>query len=697
MWPPWHASCTNARIVNTRNQVSRAIGILIESVRSTSLPPSVVTVQNRFALAMMLGALLLVGGAAFAVAQARAGLGADVPVNVTARPGDTTATVAVVSWEPGTADSDGTEYRVWRAAMPDGRAYLIGSTDQQLYEDTFSSEGQSYYYRVSAVTGQGQSALSDPAGPIVARDTLSPHGTANEGSRTCAQCHSTHVAAVDGTLARPASVPSGDSGVCFSCHSGVGSKYDVFDGADDSFALTSGHSIEETGDAANTTASCASCHSPHLDPAKNPRNPQPVIQGRTTAGGNTAWCLSCHAKPSGWTSATPYPDVAAPKTNSAGYPVLGTFPGEAAYLADSNPHGSLPASSAAGRTKGDCLNCHAAHRGPSAYDGLVAQYRPTTQSTLATDQTQGTYAAACFSCHGGAPSSAAASGAADIKQFATADNSTAGHRIRTQGGNLPVGSPLPCYDCHNPHGSTRGNASLIADTRGASLETSSASGSRRFCFSCHTSSDGAFGWDGGAAAYSAVSASDTVEGIPRTGGVLALPDTEQHRVTGTAACSSCHGHSYEAGGANVHNPTTGAPSGGQACLSCHQGGTGSTVTTASADASGAIAPTMFSAAVDTSATVASADTTASNVTIPYAIGVEPSATAAPESSATTTDTATATVSFRHLSGTTIRSGDATFGPGSVPDPTDGAQCLACHRDHDRFLEDGGNNLKPVWP
>ena len=71
------------------------------------------------------------------------------------------------------------------------------------------------------------------------------------------------------------------------------------------------------------------------------------------------------------------------------------------------------------RDQGDCLYCHAAHRGANAYDGLKATFRPTTAATLAADQTQGTYASLCFTCHGGVTPSGFATAPVDIKRFVT--------------------------------------------------------------------------------------------------------------------------------------------------------------------------------------------------------------------------------------------------------------------------------------
>ncbi|HEY5541052.1 MAG TPA: cytochrome c3 family protein, partial [Coriobacteriia bacterium] len=205
------------------------------------------------------------------------------------------------------------------------------------------------------------------------------------------------------------------------------------------------------------------------------------------------------------------------------------------------------------RQQGDCLYCHAAHRGANAYDSLLTTFTVPVASTLASDQADGSYAALCFGCHGGSKPSGFAAEPVDIKRFATASSGYGGHSIVTSGGTLPVGAPLPCFECHNPHGSKRGNASLISDERGGSLETSTAAGVREFCFTCHTTNDTSAGWDS-TSGYVVVSAASTVVGLPRDGGVLRLPPNYGHNEIDSESCYDCHGDSYAADGRNVHNP-----------------------------------------------------------------------------------------------------------------------------------------------
>jgi hypothetical protein len=113
--------------------------------------------------------------------------------------------------------------------------------------------------------------------------------------------------------------------------------------------------------------------------------------------------------------------------------------------------------------------------------------------------------------------------------------------------HIRQGDKLPCYDCHNPHGS-RGfngqgpNAYLISDERdgwyGLTHTKDDPAQSRRFCLGCHIPSDG-------------VAGSLTVEGIVMN----AIPDRPGHRGTDTQGCFQCHGAAYSSSQSfNVHNP-----------------------------------------------------------------------------------------------------------------------------------------------
>ncbi len=189
------------------------------------------------------------------------------------------------------------------------------------------------------------------------------------------------------------------------------------------------------------------------------------------------------------------------------------------YSGPSNAHRLLPETTqtAGGggdvrRKEGDCLYCHASHRGPNTYDALRAAYRPSS-STLASDQAQGTYAPACFACHGGVAPSGFATAPVDIKQFVTRTP-----RGRSQDRDLrrrPACRLAPAV-LRVPQPSRVQSRQRVADLGHArrGLDTGTADGVRRFCLSCHTTSGTRVGWDSAAATYTAVASSETVVGYP---------------------------------------------------------------------------------------------------------------------------------------------------------------------------------------
>jgi hypothetical protein len=159
----------------------------------------------------------------------------------------------------------------------------------------------------------------------------------------------------------------------------------------------------------------------------------------------------------------------------------------------------------------------------------------------------------CLSCHstnGPMGMNESSRRIADYYDRSINTGSSSGHGISTGGGYGTSGSRLPCFDCHNPHGSEGndgmgGNGFLISDQRSGwygltDIKNDNAQ-VRRFCFGCHQSSDGQGG--------------GKVEEIT----VRSLPsEIPEHEFNGTVHCYDCHGRDYSTStGHNVHNPSEG--------------------------------------------------------------------------------------------------------------------------------------------
>lgn len=436
-------------------------------------------------------------------------------------------------------------------------------------------------------------------GPAVAF-AANPHtAVTNEGSN-CSQCHAPHQAAVGDGILKDVAGTGGDHTpvtFCYGCHDGsvaVNVKTGLNNG---SFEGLSGHSVEavDTGDG-DLTNVCSDCHYPHADSSTRFRLAESTITvtlpdnstvDRAVTGADNSWCFACHDDENSWYRSLDlgaYPALDAPTRAASGYPTSGTFPGATVYSTPAkNAHANIPAGSMgdwvmgsreATRVAGDCLWCHSGHRGKSEYDGLVDTFGASSAS--AADLVDGDYATVCFRCH----STELAEGVQfygpyavpDVASSALAPDTTAsrsnGHRVRSEGGTLPQSAPLPCYECHNPHGSANGNSRLISDVLGAELDVSTDAGMRAFCLTCHTTSDGdgsdkPFKWDSVTKTYVAVTGSEApVVGLDRATD-LRLSATFGHASgqVGVNCLTECH--------SDVHNPVV--PTAATSCFSggCH--------------------------------------------------------------------------------------------------------------------------------
>jgi hypothetical protein len=426
---------------------------------------------------------------------------------------------------------------------------------------------------------------------VAAAAAVTPHADYTKSTELCAVCHDPHDAyTAKYIFSSAAAQADGELGVCYSCHDGGGGADTNVKTGPNSFsgALASGHAVENTSNlsAADLTNVCSSCHTPHKDPAGRQSLFASKVNSVTITAADNTWCFACHNDAQAWYTTnkygSSYPPLSNPTRDATGYPIFGTFPGPTTYTnAVRNAHDDIPASSGATtRVAGDCLYCHVSHRSASAYDSLVATFQPSTASL--DDRVNGTFAAACFVCHDG---SWVTTGAVNVKQYvtfngaSTATSTLSGHRVKSSGASLPVNAPLPCYECHNPHGSSLGNGHLLSDALGRSLDTTTDAGVRGFCFTCHTSSDNKV-WDSTNTVYVAVDPAARVVGLLRAGGNsgaegdhnwLLLEGVSGHASGDTQSCYACHGSTYGVASAsnNVHNPSPGLSTGGSDCYSCH--------------------------------------------------------------------------------------------------------------------------------
>lgn len=325
-----------------------------------------------------------------------------------------------------------------------------------------------------------------------------------------------------------------------------------------------------TGGVLRTTSapqgSCAQCHDAH--------NLQAGGSFGLFEENSNRLCFSvsqggCHAdKPSGGSAGYPaqesdrmpagssdpgYIEFNAGGNRIAGVQNLVRWPGQLIWEnSQFSPHFSsptMPLRDAFGN--GACDNCHNVHGGEGMHDltdttssGIVGSEVGAVPHNY--DQ--------CLTCHsqfGPAGMDDTSKSIAYFYDRSQNPDQRAGHGTEGRG-YVPNNARLPCYDCHNPHGSAGygnagPNAYLLSDQRPGWYgltnikDTISVEGNdqvRRFCFGCHQSSDGMGG--------------GLVEGMT----LEALPsDVSAHALGDTTHCYKCHGVDYSSPtGFNVHHP-----------------------------------------------------------------------------------------------------------------------------------------------
>lgn len=201
---------------------------------------------------------------------------------------------------------------------------------------------------------------------------------------------------------------------------------------------------------------------------------------------------------------------------------------------------------------GSCDNCHDVHGGAALHDMLDTTYQGIVGSQ--NGALPANYAL-CLDCHSPfGPPVMDDTSRMIAYYYDRSINQGAGHGTLAQG-YVPSQARLPCYDCHNPHGSAGNggagaNGYLLSDQRPGWYGLTDIKNDnlqvRRFCFGCHTSSEGRGG--------------GTVEGM--TPGTLPsdvsahrndlLPEEEDDPAL---HCYACHGRDYSSATShNVHNP-----------------------------------------------------------------------------------------------------------------------------------------------
>jgi hypothetical protein len=293
---------------------------------------------------------------------------------------------------------------------------------------------------------------------------------------------------------------------------------------------SSGHGSPERGIRRLSNLPRGSCLQCHSTKDKGGGYPKGLF-----ARNDQTLCYACHQTPS-----TSYPAQESDR-DASGYFIRGRWPGASVYedLRYSVHRASNAVIYPGKKTyaAGDCKNCHNPHGSRNPYDQLVSRY-------IGGGPSSGNFQL-CFDCHGGprGPTGMSSEGRRILSYYSLplVKEAAPGHQITRSSkqrndfaqAKLKLGDKLPCYDCHNVHGSqgsdrTRPNGRLISDQRaafwyGLTNTLTDPAQNRRFCFGCHVESDG-------------VPFSREVEGIKMN----RISDLPEHRLSGTGSCYSCH-------------------------------------------------------------------------------------------------------------------------------------------------------------
>lgn len=276
----------------------------------------------------------------------------------------------------------------------------------------------------------GTSGIKDSSGVYLAKDFTwsfttgstelnDPHGNYLENTNLCATCHQTHNALNTSLLNK-----STETALCFTCHDGSGSNYNVSAGMVDTTNNQSFHPIMDTGNLkAQQLFQCSDCHNPHGDKDAQGNYYARLLKitdGTTTVYQGNDFCLICHGKNDRKFTSTYYANTAGDHTNAI-----------AAHYNTSNP-ALLPESG----TKITCSQCHTSHSG--RYNQLTDQQEENL----------------CLTCHANAANSHSGTGNIQEQFFGSSKVTIVSKHDITSLNNGKV----ECTSCHGPH--TVGTASL---------------------------------------------------------------------------------------------------------------------------------------------------------------------------------------------------------------------------------------------
>ncbi len=230
-----------------------------------------------------------------------------------------------------------------------------------------------------------------------------PHGGYSVLTSRCMLCHDLHESGADVLLA-------GDSvvGLCYLCHDGTGSEYDIRSSFESSDTGASRHPVPEQ-------LVCVDCHTPHEGHAEG--NDMSIAGGEAGVTAGVDVCGACHG----------------PASSLSG--------GDLVTPIESSPHDiAIVSDSAVGIT---CKGCHEVHG--SANETLLRTSVTRVDSSTANVTDDRTL---CLGCHRDASLAYPGSNVASVAPHSLVTSSTKAATVYPG----TDADPAACVNCHEPHG-----------------------------------------------------------------------------------------------------------------------------------------------------------------------------------------------------------------------------------------------------
>ncbi|HDP70034.1 MAG TPA: hypothetical protein ENN38_04400, partial [Actinobacteria bacterium] len=332
------------------------------------------------------------------------------------------------------------------------------------YTDGSGIVGETYWYAVAAIDDDGEGPISNSDDATVAGKE-NPHGSYMSASNLCKDCHDIHNSVGSIVCFRRTS----EKEVCYTCHDGTGSDYNVRTGEGGFGELALGetmklsyHPVPNTNlelESPINPMRCCDCHTPHLNPTERPRL---LIAGGFNGGDE--FCGYCHGA----------------ETNWKGINLIGGD--HLSYIGEPHGHNLTTASYTPSQaaTKINCVACHAYHG---------ADIRPLIPSTVYSHSvTSGTDGFSdntfCRACHDVAINGSAWGGFTLYNATKHAlTEATHANVTWTAGAYANEYQGGYCLNCHNPHGT---NYSPSLDTTYLESFTDyQKDHQNQLCYDCH--------------------------------------------------------------------------------------------------------------------------------------------------------------------------------------------------------------------